>query len=50
MDRDAALSRIQAHVALAERTSLAGVREWADNCRAWVEQNRSALSAAIAAR
>jgi hypothetical protein len=39
-----------AQVALAERASLAGVREWADNCRAWVERHRTTLTAAIAAR
>jgi hypothetical protein len=37
-------------VALAERAGLAGVREGADNCRAWLEQQRTALTAAIAAR
>jgi aminoglycoside phosphotransferase (APT) family kinase protein len=47
---EAVTTIVLAQVALAGRATLAGVREWADNCRAWVEQNRSALSAAVAAR
>ncbi len=41
---------IAAQEALAKRTNVAGVREWADNCRNWVEQNRHALVSIIAAR
>jgi aminoglycoside phosphotransferase (APT) family kinase protein len=39
---------IAAQIALAERISVAGVREWSNSCRAWVERNRVELSAAIA--
>ena len=41
---------ITAQVSLAKRTNTAGTREWANNCRAWVEVNRTELSAEIAAR
>jgi len=41
---------VHAQVALAQRTDSAGVREWANNCRAWVEHNRVELSRAIATR
>ena len=47
---DAVLSIIAAQAALAERTRSAGVREWADSCRSWVERNRDRFSAAIAER
>jgi len=43
-------SIVLAQVALARRTDSASVREWADNCRAWVESNRTELSRAIATR
>lgn len=43
-------SIVHAQAALAQRTDSAGVREWADNCRAWVESNRTELSRAIAKR
>jgi hypothetical protein len=36
-------------VALAQRTDVAGVREWSNNCRVWVERNRTRLLGAIAA-
>lgn len=39
-----------AQTALSERTDSSGVREWSNNCRAWVEHNRDALTAAITAR
>lgn len=44
---DAVPSIISAQVALAERTDVPGVREWSDNCRAWVERNRAKLVTAI---
>jgi Phosphotransferase enzyme family len=47
---EAVRSIVFAHVALAGRTTSAGVREWSNNCRAWVERNRNTLSEAIAAR
>jgi Ser/Thr protein kinase RdoA (MazF antagonist) len=47
---DAVSSIIAAQGALAERTDAEGVREWANNCRAWVESHRAVLSAAIAER
>ncbi len=40
---------IAAQIALAERTNVAGVREWSNSCRSWVERNRPELSAAISA-
>ena len=42
-------SIIAAQTALSARTDSPGVRQWAISCRAWVEQNREALAAAIAA-
>lgn len=47
---DALSSIIAAQVALAERATLPGVREWSNNCRLWVERNRDNLSSSIAAR
>ena len=47
---DAVSSIISAQVTLAERATLGGVREWSDNCRAWVQRNRDELSSAIALR
>jgi hypothetical protein len=41
---------IAAQMTLAGRTSDAGVREWSDSCRSWVERNQPELSAAISAR
>lgn len=38
---------VLAQTALAARTESAGVRQWAEACRAWVESNRAALAAAI---
>lgn len=38
-----------AQTALYGRTDSPGVREWANNCRAWVELNRHALTAALTA-
>jgi aminoglycoside phosphotransferase (APT) family kinase protein len=38
----------RAQTALAVRTDSAGVRQWAEACRVWVESHRNALSAAIA--
>jgi aminoglycoside phosphotransferase (APT) family kinase protein len=49
-DVDALSSIISAQVMLAERANLSGVREWSDNCRAWVQRNRDTLSSAIASR
>lgn len=43
-------SIVLAQMALAHRSDSSGIREWADNCRAWVERNRAELSRAIAAR
>lgn len=43
-------SIIAAQVALAERATLPGVREWSNNCRLWVECNHDQLSSSIAAR
>lgn len=43
-------SIVASQVALSARTDSPGVREWAMNCRAWVEQHREALAAAIAVR
>ena len=40
---------VSAQVALAQRTDVAGVREWSNNCRVWVERNRADLLGAIAA-
>lgn len=45
---DAVPSIISAQAALAERTSSAGVREWSNNCRAWVERNRDKFSGGVA--
>jgi hypothetical protein len=42
-------SIIAAQTALSARTNSPGVREWAGACRAWVEENREALTSAIAA-
>ena len=42
-------SIIGAQTALSARTDSPGVREWATNCRAWVEQKRETLAAAMAA-
>jgi hypothetical protein len=47
---DAVSSIISAQVALAERATVGGVREWSHNCRAWVLRNREELSSAIASR
>jgi Ser/Thr protein kinase RdoA (MazF antagonist) len=47
---DAIPSIVRAQTALAERTDSAGVREWSNSCRAWVEHNKVALAAAIAMR
>ena len=44
---DAIPAIIAAQEALARRTSVAGVREWSNDCRAWVERNRVQLVAAI---
>ena len=38
-----------AQTALSARSDSPGVREWAMNCRAWVEQNREVLAAAVTA-
>jgi aminoglycoside phosphotransferase (APT) family kinase protein len=46
---EAIQSIVRAQVALAERTTSTGVREWSIACRAWVRSNRTALSEAIAA-
>jgi hypothetical protein len=43
-------SIISAQIALGERATLPGVREWSNNCRSWTERNRDALSSSIAAR
>jgi aminoglycoside phosphotransferase (APT) family kinase protein len=42
-------SIVAAQTALSARTNSPGVREWAGACRAWVEENREALTSAIAA-
>jgi len=47
---DAVDAIVLAQIELARRTGSVGVREWADNCRAWVESNRTELSRAIATR
>lgn len=47
---DAVDSIIRAQTALMERTSVSGVREWSNHCRAWVTHNRHALNATIAGR
>ena len=47
---DAVAAIIAAQLALAERTSIASVREWSNSCRAWIERNRDELSVVIAAR
>jgi len=47
---DAIHSIVAAQVALAQRTDVAGVREWSHNCRIWVERNHTELLRAIAAR
>ena len=48
---DTAVSAIiAAQIALSERTNSAGVREWSQSCRAWVERNRVELAATISAR
>jgi aminoglycoside phosphotransferase len=49
MDSGCAIDAIvDAQRALSERTTMSGVREWADACRAWVERNRDALLAGVA--
>jgi Ser/Thr protein kinase RdoA (MazF antagonist) len=51
MDSARAIDAITlAQTALSERTDSSGVREWSSHCRAWVERNRDALSAAITTR
>jgi len=45
---DAVGAIVSAQVALAQRTDVAGVREWSNNCRAWVERNRTELEASAA--
>jgi hypothetical protein len=51
LDTDVAVaSIISAQEALAERTTVVGVREWSNSCRAWVEGNLDKFSRAIAAR
>ena len=47
---DAIAAIAAAQRALSERTDFSGVREWSNQCRAWVEHNRDALLAAVAAR
>lgn len=47
---DAVAAIIAAQIAVAERTSIASVREWSNSCRAWMECNRHEISAAITAR
>jgi len=47
---DAIRSIVSAQIALARRTDVAGVREWSNACRMWVERNRVKLQGAIAAR
>ena len=42
-------SIVASQAGLAARADSPGVREWADRCRVWVEQNRDALTGAIAA-
>lgn len=42
-------SIISAQIALAERATLPGVREWSNDCRSWIERNRDALLSSIAA-
>jgi len=47
---DALSSIISAQATLADRATLSGVREWSENCRAWVQRNRDDLSSGIASR
>jgi len=47
---DAIGAIVSAQVALARRTDVDGVRQWSNNCRMWVERNRTRLLGAIAAR
>ena len=47
---DAIPAIVSAQVALAQRTDVAGVREWSNSCRVWVERYRATLRGAIAAR
>lgn len=44
---DAVAAIIAAQISLAERTKSEDVREWAQSCRAWVENIRSELEAVI---
>jgi aminoglycoside phosphotransferase (APT) family kinase protein len=46
---DAISSIVSAQVALALRTDVAGVRDWSNQCRLWVERHSAILLRAIAA-
>jgi Ser/Thr protein kinase RdoA (MazF antagonist) len=43
-------SVVAAQIALAQRASLPGVREWSRNCRSWVERHHDELSSSITRR